>query len=68
MKVHVLFGLLTSSLLFGSASATFTCAGSDDQTVCNALSAIYTATGGASWTSNLDWGTSGGGESEGGRS
>lgn len=52
MKVHVLFGLLTSSLLFGSASATFTCAGSDNQTVCNALSAFYTATGGASWTMN----------------
>ena len=55
MKVHVLFGLLTSSLLFGSASATFTCAGSDNQTVCNALSAIYTATGGASWSSG-NWG------------
>ena len=55
MVSHLRSALLALALV-GSASADFTCAGSDNQTVCNALSAIYTATGGASWTTNTGWG------------
>jgi Leucine-rich repeat (LRR) protein len=47
---------LLALALLGSASASFTCADSDNKTVCNALSNFFTATGGASWTTNTGWG------------
>jgi len=50
---------LLSLVLLGGASAqtSFTCANSDNSAVCTALSTIYTATGGASWTNKTGWGT-----------
>jgi hypothetical protein len=55
MASYLRSALLALALL-GSASAVFTCADSDNQTVCSALSTFFTATGGTSWTTNTDWG------------
>lgn len=48
--------LLALALLGGAFAQSFTCGNADNQTVCNALSAFYTATGGASWTTRTGWG------------
>jgi hypothetical protein len=49
--------LLALALLGGAFAQSFTCANSDNSTVCTALSTFYTATGGASWTTKTGWGT-----------
>jgi hypothetical protein len=46
---------LAAALIAPVGAATFTCSSQD--ATCNALGALYTATGGASWTRNSGWTT-----------